>query len=154
MKKYLWISLYFIILSGCSTSKNPLIKVAKNNKSNYGKKYSYVIEERKQFSSLHSSPFSKKHIMYFYIYTDNIRGKVNGDEILWGIGNARPKALSSNSTFVFNSDTITITKLENCDSNGMCFFSDLNGKHKVVPISELKDINTNIKNVYFDFVYK
>ena len=143
-----------LILAGCSTSKTPLIIVAKTNKNSYGKKYSYVIEEKKSFSSPHGSPFPKTYIMHFYIYTDNIEGEVQGDKILWGVGNSLPKQLSQNSTFVFDAKSIAIDGLLNCDPSGICFLSDLNGKHKLVPISKLKDLETDKENVYLDFTYK
>ena len=153
MKKYIIIGL-MIVFSGCTTVKTPLIKVAKNDTNNYGKKYSYIIEEKKSFSSPHGSPFPKTDIMYFYIYTNNIKGKVQGNKILWGVGKSFPKQLSQNSTFIFDTKSITIDGLLNCDPSGMCFLSDLNGKHKLVSISKLKDLETDKKNVYSDFRYK
>ena len=59
-----------------------------------------------------------------------------------------------NSTFVFDAKSITIDGLLNCDPSGICFLSDLNGKHKLVPISKLKDLETDKENVYLDFTYK
>ena len=114
----------------------------------------YVIEEKKSFSSLHASPFPKTNIMYFYIYTNHIKGKVQGNSILWSIGNDSPQQLSKNSTFIFDATSMTIEGLENCDPSGMCFLSDLNGKHTLVPLSKLKDMGTSETNVYSDFRFK
>ena len=157
MKKYILINILSFLLMGCSsTSSTPLIRVAKVEKSNnlHKYKYKYVIEEKKSFSSPHGSPFPKTRIMYFYIYTNNIKGEVHGDKIFWGVGNSLPKQLSKNSTFVFNTTSIIINGLLGCDPSGMCFLSDLNGKHKLVPTSKLQDLGTNKKNVYSDFTYR
>ena len=154
MKKYILINIILFLLNGCSLNTMPSIKVAKIEKSNYDKKYTYVIEQKKSFSSAHGSQFPKTNIMHFYIYTNNTKGKVEGNEILWGIGKSSPKQLSKNSTFIFDKAGITIHGLQNCDPSEMCFFSDLNGKHIIVPLSKFKNIKSNEKNIYSDFTFK
>ena len=142
-------------LVGCASSSKKLIQnnfVVKSSSNDYRMKYHFVLQTTNKISDMHN-PFSKFYLItHYHIYTNSL-GKVSGDKILFSkYDNTSPKKLSKNTTFIFNTNSVTIKGLQWCSTVTPYCHKILNNKYSIMLYSKLR-IENNKEDKLMDKGY-